>query len=119
MPPVRRRPRPRLDRAKETLDVTLTIDRAASRVAVSAEADLGGTTLRALPLLGNYAGPETMRANATVECASSAIEVVLALDVTPSMHGRIDNALPARGDNRWLASERFLSVMTQGAVEPS
>ena len=60
-----------------------------------------------------------MRDNATVECASSVIEGVLAVDVTASMHGRIDNALPARGDNRRLAAERFLSGMTQGAVEPS
>ena len=60
-----------------------------------------------------------MRDNATVECASSVIEGVLAVDVTASMHGRIDNALPARGDNRRLVAEQFLSGMTQGAVEPS
>ena len=60
-----------------------------------------------------------MRDNATVECASSVIEGVLAVDVTASMHGRIDNALSARGDNRKLAEEQFPSVMTQGAVQPS
>lgn len=36
-----------------------------------------------------------------------------------SMHGRIDNALPARDDDRRRAAERFLSVMMQSAVEPS
>ena len=96
-------PAERLARAKETLVIKLAIDRAASRVEVAAEADLGGTLLaRALPLLGNYAGPGTMSATAAVECAGSAVEVVLALDVTASMHGKVDNNLPATGDNRRL-----------------
>lgn len=93
----------RLARAKGTLAIELAIDRAASRVEVTAEADLGGTLFaRALPLLGNYPGPGTMSATASVECAGSAVEVVLALDVTASMHGRIDTSLPARGENRRL-----------------
>ena len=93
----------RLTRAKDTLVIELSIDRAASRVVVAAKADLGGTLFaRALPLLGNYAGPGTMSATATVECAGSAVEVVLALDVTASMHGKVDNNLPATGDNRRL-----------------
>ena len=96
-------PPARLARAKETLDVELTINRAASRVAVAAEADLGGTLVAgALPLLGNYGGPETMRASAAVECASSAIEVVLALDVTASMHAVITSSTATRGENRRL-----------------
>ena len=93
----------RLARAKGTLAIELAIDRAASRVEVTAKADLGGTLFaRALPLLGSYAGPSTMSATASVECAGSAVEVVLALDVTASMHGRIDTSLPARGENRRL-----------------
>ena len=50
---------------------------------------------------------------------ASAIKVVLALHVTASMHGRVDNALPASGDVRRLAEVWLLSVMTQGAIEPS
>ena len=97
----------RLARAEDTLDLdghlALDINRAASRVEVTAKADLGGTLFaRALPLLGNYAGPGTVQATATVECAGSAVEVVLALDVTASMHGKVDNNLPATGDNRRL-----------------
>ena len=93
----------RLANATETLSVGLTIDRTASRVKVAAEADLGGTLVaRALPLLANFAGGEKTQASATVECVASAVEVVLALDVTASMHGRIDNTLPAQGDNRRL-----------------
>ena len=96
-------PDARLTRAKDTLVVTLTVNRAESRVEVGAEADLGGTVFsRALPLLGNYAGPATTSATATVECAGSAVEVALALDVTASMHSPIDSNLPARGDNRRL-----------------
>ena len=96
-------PAARLARAEETLEVTLTINRAASSVEVVAEADLGGTLVaRALPSLGGYAGPETTQASAAVECAGTAIEVVLALDVTASMHGRVNNSLPPRGDNRRL-----------------
>ena len=96
-------PPDRFARAKATLAIALTIDRAASRVEVGAEADLGGTLMaRAMPLLGGYAGPATMRANTTTECEGTAVEVVLALDVTASMHGSIDPDLPARGGNRRL-----------------
>ena len=83
----------RLARAKETLTIELAIDRAASRVKVVAKADLGGTLFaRVMPLLGGYAGPDTMQADTTVECAANAIEVVLALDVTASMHASIDSS---------------------------
>ncbi len=86
-------PAERFARAKNTLVITLTIDRTASRVKVAAEADLGGTLFaRVMPFLGGYAGPATMQANTTVECAASAIEVVLALDVTASMHASIDSS---------------------------
>ena len=92
-----------LARAKETLDVALTIDRAASRVEVAAEADLGGTLVaRALPLLGGYTGPDALQVATAVKCAATPIEVVLALDVTASMHHKIDENLPAGGDNRRL-----------------
>ena len=83
----------RLARAKETLTIELAIDRAASRVKVVAKADLGGTLFaRVMPLLGGYTGPDTMQADTTVECAANAIEVVLALDVTASMHASIDSS---------------------------
>ena len=96
-------PAARLTRAKETLDAVLVIDRAASRVGVAVEADLGGTIVaRALPLLGGYTGPDAMEVATAVKCAATPIEVVLALDVTSSMHGKIDENLPKGGDNRRL-----------------
>ena len=96
-------PTARFTRAKDTLAITLTVNRRGGRVNVTAEADLGGTLVaRALPLLGGDTGPATMKATAAVECASTAIEVVLALDVTVSMHGTIDDSLSATGNNRRL-----------------
>ena len=96
-------PTARLTRAKQTLVITLAVDRRGGRVDVAAEADLGGTLVaRALPLLGGDTGPGTMQATAAVECASTAIEVVLALDVTASMHAKIDENAAAGGDNRRL-----------------
>ena len=96
-------PTARFTRAKQTLVITLAVNRREGRVDVAAEADLGGTLVaRALPLLGGDTGPATMQATAAVECASTAIEVVLALDVTASMHGKIDKNLSAGGDNRRL-----------------
>ena len=92
----------RLQRAKDTLAIGITIDRGTSRVQVTAETDLGGGLFAGLGLLGGYTGPETMQASTAVECAGNAIEVVLALDVTASMHGAIDKSKPARGDNRRL-----------------
>ena len=96
-------PTARLTRAKQTLVITLAVNRREGRVDVAAEADLGGTLVaRALPLLGGDTGPATMQATAAVECASTAIEVVLALDVTASMHAMIDENAAAGGDNRRL-----------------
>ncbi len=115
----------RLARAKETLDVVLTIDRAASRVEVAAEADLGGTLVaRALPLLGSYAGPDALQVATAVECAATPIEVVLALDVTASMHARIDETLPKGDDNRRLnavveAAQALVKVLSATCDEAS
>ena len=96
-------PTERFARAKDTLDIALAVDRRGGRVDVTAEADLGGTLVaRALPLFGGDSGPAIMQVTAAVDCAASAIEVVLALDVTVSMHGALDDNLPAEGDNRRL-----------------
>ena len=96
-------PADRLARAKETLAIGVAINRGTSRVEVTAKADLGGTLFGdVMPLFGGYSGPETMQASAAIECSGSAIEVVLALDVTASMHARIDTSLPAGSNNRRL-----------------
>ena len=59
----------RYTRAKESLTVTLAIDRVRNTVSVTAEADLGGTLFsRHLPLLGGYPGPETVQAKAETQC---------------------------------------------------
>ena len=90
----------RLQRAKDALVIGITIDRGTSRVQVAAETDLGGTLFgRVMPIFGGYTGPERMRVSTGVECAGNPIEVVLALDVTASMHRALDTSLPAQGDN--------------------
>ncbi len=95
-------PPDRLERAKETLEVEAVPDTEQGTIKVKAEADLGGTLFsRHLPLLGRYAGPEKMVADAAVECATDVVEVVLAIDVTDSMTNsfggarRIDAAIEA------------------------
>ena len=76
----------RFARAEKTLTVTLGVDRAEGTVAVSASADLGGTLLsRVLPLLGRYAGPETIGVDGGVERIVAPLEVVLAIDMSGSM----------------------------------
>ena len=88
-------------RAKESLTVTLAIDRLQNSVSVTAEADLGGTLLsRHLPLLGRNSGPATMQAKAATQCGGGLVEVVLALDVTGSMNGKIDKTGAEGPDNR-------------------
>ena len=90
----------RYARAKESLTVTLAIDRLQNSVSVTAEADLGGTLFsRHLPLLDRYSGPETMQAKAGTQCGSGLVEVVLALDVTGSMNGKIDKTGGEGPDN--------------------
>ena len=87
-------------RAKESLTVTFAIDRLQNSVSVTAEADLGGTLLsRHLPLLGRNSGPATMQAKAATQCGGGLVEVVLALDVTGSMNGKIDKTGGEGPDN--------------------
>ena len=79
-------PQARLTRAKETLTVAVTPNRAASTVDVAASADLGGTLFtRHLPLAGSSAGPATIAVAAKVESLTVPIEVILAIDTSGSM----------------------------------
>ena len=79
-------PQARLARAKETLTVAVTPNRAASTVDVAASADLGGTLFtRHLPLVGGSTGPATIAVAAKVESLIVPIEVILAIDTSGSM----------------------------------
>ena len=91
----------RYEQAEDSLTIELDIDRDANTVAVTAEADLGGTLFsRHLPLLGNYEGPASIRAKTGTECSGGIIEVALALDVTASMNAAIDNRSPKTPANQ-------------------
>ena len=88
-------------KAKDSLELVLTLDRRARTVAVEAKADLGGTLFsRHLPLLDRYAGPEKVAAKAGVETESTPVEVVLAIDISSSMADTLDGAKQPRGSTR-------------------
>lgn len=90
-------PEERLARAKETLTVEVTPNRATSTVDVAASADLGGTLFtRHLPLAGSYTGPEEITVAAKVESLTVPIEAALAIDVSLSMDRALDG-----GYARW------------------
>ena len=99
-------PSERYEAAKESLAVTLGIDRDANTASVTVTADLGGTLFsRNLPLLGNYTGSGRVVAETGVECRGGIIEIVLALDVTASMDGAIDRRIPKiAGNHRMLVA---------------
>lgn len=79
-------PSARLQRALDTLEVTVAIDLASRTVAVDAKADLGGTLMaRAMPLLGSYAGPAKVAAKSQSQREVAPVEVVLAIDVSTSL----------------------------------
>ena len=102
----------RLVQARDTLEVTLDLNRAQRTVGVTARANLGGTLFsRNLPLLGNYEGPEKVAASAGVESESTPVEVVLALDVSGSM---IDNM-----KGQWTADREKtrLAIVQRAAKE--
>ena len=84
-------PEERLARAKDSLTVEVTPNRATSTVDVAASADLGGTLFtRHLPLAGSYTGPEEIAVAAKVESLTVPIEAVLAIDVSLSMDSALD-----------------------------
>ena len=80
----------RYDRAVATLVVRVFPNRDAGTVRVAAEADLGGTLFASrLPLFAGYVDPAAMKVESGVECATNLVEVVLAFDVTASMHENV------------------------------
>ena len=113
----------RLATAKKTLVVTVAFDRNLSTVDISAEANLGGTLFaRHIAFLGNYVGPATLRADAEVECTTNVVEVVLALDITASMNGIIeDNPGDADDKNRLAvaieAADALVDVLHSGCKQ--
>ena len=106
----------RFETARDTLVIEIAVDRGLGTVDVMSRADLGGTFFaRHLPLLGNYTGPERLAAEAGAECATNVVEVVLAIDVTHSMHNHF-------GDGRRLdvavdAARALIDVLHAGCED--
>lgn len=72
------------ERMRDTLQVSIDVDRRLGTVGVEAQADLGGTLLSRYVL--DYAGPEDgIKVKSGAEGSVNATEVVLVLDVTVSM----------------------------------
>lgn len=107
-------------RAKETLTVQVTPDRAGGTATVVASADLGGTLFsRHLPALGNYTGPEKVGARSGVESQVNPVEVVLAIDTSGSMIRDLSGQ-PSNGgsDSRMDIVKRAASDLVD-ILEPS
>ena len=110
-------PPARLTRAKETLEVTVDVDLDAGTVEVEATADLGGTLFsRALPLLGQYAGPPEVAATASVQSKVLPVEVVIAIDMSISMAGGLASPFsrPSRMEIVKSAARDLVAI-----IEPS
>ena len=120
---LRHLPAERLARARDTLVVEVSADREQGTVEVEAEADLGGFLFASrLPLLGNDPGPDAIRVDAGVECTTNVVEVVLALDITASMNGRIDGNGGDGDENHRLkvaieAAKALVNVLYSGCNE--
>ncbi len=109
----------RLKQAKDTLKVTLAIDRDERTVGVTASADLGGTLFsRSLPLLGSYKGPEASVAKSGVESEPSPVEVVLAIDISGSMQRDLKGDLNAPADKKRIAIVKKAAEHLVGVVVP-
>ena len=95
----------RLQRASESLTLSITLDRAAGTVRVVASADLGGTLLsQHLPLLGGYSGPGPITVDVGTEREVKPVEVVLAIDVTSSMSRGVGGSRPANPSESRMAT---------------
>ena len=94
----------RLQRASESLTLSITPDRVAGTVRVVASADLGGTLLsQHLPLLGGYSGPGPITVDVGTEREVKPVEVVLAIDVTTSMSYGVGGSRPANPSDSRMA----------------
>ena len=95
----------RLQRASESLTLSITLNRAAGTVRVVASADLGGTLLsQHLPLLGGYSGPGSITVDVGTERNVNPVEVALAIDVTNSMLSGVGGTRPADPSKNRMAT---------------
>ena len=84
-----------LDLEPEDIVVTLDVDRAAGTVSATVQADIGETLMASW--LFDYMGPSTIMTRSGVESAGSAVEAVLAIDVSNSMSFTLDMRYPRPG----------------------
>ena len=110
-------PPDRLKNAKDTLGISLTVDRPERTVGVEAAADLGGTLFSGrMPLLGDYKGPEKTYASAKVDADSRPTEVILAIDVSGSMHSRLDGT-PKKSRIDGTSKKSRMEIVKEAATQ--
>ena len=110
-------PPDRLKNAKDTLGISLTVDRPERTVGVEAAADLGGTLFSGrMPLLGDYKGPEKTYASAKVDSDSRPTEVILAIDVSGSMHSRLDGT-PKKSRIDGTSKKSRMEIVKEAATQ--
>ncbi len=111
-------PPDRLKNAKDTLGISLTVDRPERTVGVEAAADLGGTLFSGrMPLLGDYKGPEKTHGSAKVDADSRPTEVILAIDVSGSMRGGLDGG-PLSGRKSRMEIVKEAATQLVDILEP-
>lgn len=109
----------RLQKATESLEVTLTLDRAQRTVGVTARADLGGTLLsRHLPLLGEYEGPEAIAVKAGVQNEATPVELVLAIDTSETMKLNLEGRYAAWGSDQRMAHVKRAARALVDVLQP-
>lgn len=93
-------PADRLAWARSTLVVEVRLDRVQRTVNIAAEADLGGPVLaKVLPWLADQTQSSTIHTASEVKSIVSAVEVVLALDVSASMQWSLTDTRPPWNDS--------------------
>ena len=111
----------RLTRAKATLVVEVEPDRSQNTVDVNVQADLGGFLLAGrLPFLSGVDQIESMTVGARVESVTNPIEVVLAIDVSHSMSGKLDGGVTDedKGDRSRMDIVRDAAKALVGILGP-
>ena len=109
-------PPDRLALALATMDVDVDVDRTLRTVAVSLQADVGGTLLaRHIPMLGDSVDPGSIRSGSVVASTINPVEVVLAIDVSESMDYTLEG-IPCQYDRRCYSEGNTRLVVVKRAA---
>ena len=100
------------DLEPDDIVVVLDVDRAAGTVSATVQADIGETLMASW--LFDYLGPGTITTRSGVESAGSAVEVVLAIDISSTMRRTLDNFEPGHPNSR--GGESRMDIVKRAAL---